>query len=68
MNQNYLKTGSYSQKGKDVTLNNFIGAYSIAEVIKTTLGPKGMDKILQPMGAGPKSRDIVITNDGATIL
>jgi T-complex protein 1 subunit beta len=33
--------------------------------VKTTLGPKGMDKILQPMG---DRGDVQVTNDGATIL
>lgn len=46
----------------------FIGAIALADLVKTTLGPKGMDKILKPMGAGPKNEKITITNDGATIL
>jgi T-complex protein 1 subunit beta len=37
-------------------------------LIKTTLGPKGMDKILKPIGAGPNMSHITVTNDGATIL
>lgn len=36
-------------------------------MVKTTLGPKGMDKILQSQGEGSKGKTI-ITNDGATIL
>lgn len=60
--------GSYEQKGNDARLNSFFGAYSIADIVKTTLGPKGMDKILKPMGSGPKSQKLIITNDGATIL
>ena len=49
--------------GKDAQRNNIAAAKMIAEVLKTTLGPKGMDKMLvSPMN------DIVITNDGATIL
>ncbi len=36
-------------------------------MVKTTLGPKGMDKILQPIGGG-KGAKVEITNDGATIL
>jgi T-complex protein 1 subunit beta len=46
----------------------FVGAIALADLVKTTLGPKGMDKILKSMGAGPKSDKIIITNDGATIL
>lgn len=40
---------------------------ALADLVKTTLGPKGMDKILQPSGQGPSDR-IQVTNDGATIL
>ena len=42
---------------------------AVCDMIKTTLGPKGMDKILKPMSmGGPISGNITITNDGATIL
>lgn len=46
----------------------FVGAIALADMVKTTLGPKGMDKILKKSGAGPKDDRISITNDGATIL
>ena len=46
-------------------MESFVGAVAIADLVKTTLGPKGMDKILQSMGANEK---VTITNDGATIL
>jgi thermosome len=49
--------------GKDAQRNNIAAARMVAEVIKTTLGPRGMDKML----VSP-TNDIVITNDGATIL
>ena len=49
-------------------MSNFFGAYTLSDMVKTTLGPKGMDKILQPMGAGPKNQRVIVTNDGATIL
>lgn len=49
--------------GKDAQRNNILAARMVAEMIKTTLGPKGMDKMLvSPTG------DIIITNDGVTIL
>jgi archaeal chaperonin len=49
--------------GKDAQRNNILAARMVAEMIKTTLGPKGMDKMLvSPTG------DIVVTNDGVTIL
>ena len=40
----------------------------MADLVKTTLGPRGMDKILVPVAAGPKNKNINVTNDGATIL
>jgi len=40
----------------------------VGDLVKTTLGPKGMDKILKPMVSGPRANHITITNDGATIL
>jgi T-complex protein 1 subunit beta len=44
---------------------SFVGAMAIADLLKTTLGPKGMDKILQSVSRG---HDVTVTNDGATIL
>ncbi len=49
--------------GKDAQRNNILAAKMVADVVKTTLGPKGMDKML----VSP-TNDIVITNDGVTIL
>jgi len=46
-------------------LSSFVGAIAITDLVKTTLGPKGMDKILQSMG---RDGNVVVTNDGATIL
>ncbi|PRP87034.1 hypothetical protein PROFUN_04770 [Planoprotostelium fungivorum] len=43
----------------------FVGAIAISDLVKATLGPKGMDKILQSMGRG---NGVSVTNDGATIL
>ncbi len=49
--------------GKDAQRNNILAARMVAEMVKTTLGPKGMDKMLvSPTG------DIIVTNDGVTIL
>jgi T-complex protein 1 subunit beta len=44
---------------------SFIGAIAIADLVKATLGPKGMEKILQSTGRG---HGVMVTNDGATIL
>ena len=49
--------------GKDAQRNNILAARMIAEIVKTTLGPKGMDKML----VSPTD-DIIVTNDGVTIL
>ncbi len=49
--------------GKDAQRNNIMAAKIVADIIKTTLGPKGMDKMLVS-----NSGDITITNDGVTIL
>jgi T-complex protein 1 subunit beta len=53
-------------KGENARMASFVGAIAIADLVKTTLGPKGMDKILQSMGGMPG--EVTITNDGATIL
>jgi thermosome len=58
-----LKEGTSQTKGRDAKKNNITAAKTIAEVVKTSLGPRGMDKMLvSPIG------DVTITNDGATIL
>src|SRR3989344_454148 len=49
--------------GKDAQRNNILAAKTIAEIVKTTLGPKGMDKMLVS-----QTNDIIVTNDGVTIL
>lgn len=58
-----LKEGTESTRGKTAHNNNIMAAKAVADSVRSTLGPKGMDKMLvDSMG------DIVITNDGATIL
>ena len=58
-----LKDGSKRTRGRDAQSNNIMAAKAVAEAVRTTLGPKGIDKMLvDSMG------DVVITNDGATIL
>jgi len=51
-------------RGENAQMSSFVGAIAISELVKSTLGPKGMDKILQSMQTGK----ISVTNDGATIL
>ena len=58
-----LKEGTKREKGKGAQSNNIMAALAISDAVKSTLGPKGMDKMLvDSMG------DVVVTNDGATIL
>jgi len=54
-------------KGSSARMSSFVGAIAIADLVKSTLGPKGMDKILQSV-SDPNNIRITITNDGATIL
>lgn len=60
-----MKNESSVDKGENARLSSFVGAIAIADLVKSTLGPKGMDKILQSVSDKGK---IEITNDGATIL
>nr|GFA61334.1 T-complex protein 1 subunit beta [Tanacetum cinerariifolium] len=53
------------EKGERARMASFVGAMAIADLVKTTLGPKGMDKILQSIGRG---HSVTVTNDDATIL
>ena len=55
-------------KGELARMQSFVGAIAIADLVKTTLGPKGMDKILQSVGDPTAKKHITVTNDGATIL
>ncbi len=58
-----LKEGSSESKGREAQRNNIFAAKLISEIVKTSLGPRGMDKMLvDSLG------DVTITNDGATIL
>ncbi len=58
-----LKEGTQRTRGRPAQHNNILAAKIIAEMVKSTLGPKGMDKMLvDSLG------DVVVTNDGATIL
>src|SRR6476620_9943612 len=58
-----LKEGTKENKGREAQKNNFNAAKLVAEIIRSSLGPRGMDKMLvDSLG------DVTITNDGATIL
>ena len=58
-----LREGTKREKGKDAQFNNIAAARAISDAVRSSLGPRGMDKMLvDSMG------DVVITNDGVTIL
>jgi len=58
-----LKEGSTRNRGRDAQRSNITAAIIVSEVVKTTLGPRGMDKMLvDSLG------DVTVTNDGATVL
>jgi len=58
-----LKESALQQKGKDAQHNNIAAAKLVAELVRSSLGPRGLDKMLvDSLG------DVTITNDGATIL
>ena len=58
-----MKEGTERTRGRDAMQNNIAAAIVIAEAVRTSLGPRGMDKMLVDQFG-----DVVITNDGATIL
>jgi T-complex protein 1 subunit beta len=56
----------FHDQGENARLSSFVGAIAVADLVKTTLGPHGLDKILQKID--PHDQSISVTNDGATIL
>jgi T-complex protein 1 subunit beta len=65
---NIFNENSAQDAGEIARMQSFVGAIAVADLVKTTLGPKGMDKILQSIGDPTAKRAITVTNDGATIL
>lgn len=61
-----LKNEAEEEKAEIARLSLFIGAIAIGDLVKSTLGPKGMDKIL--VSSGRSAGEVQVTNDGATIL
>jgi T-complex protein 1 subunit beta len=53
------------ERAENARLASFVGAIAVGDLVKSTLGPKGMDKILQSLS---NQNDVIVTNDGATIL
>jgi len=60
-----LRYGAEEEKSENARMSSFVGAIAIGDLVKSTLGPKGMDKILQ---TSSNNETIQVTNDGATIL
>lgn len=61
-----LKNEAYEEKAEIARMSSFVGAIAIGDLVKSTLGPKGMDKILY--SSGRNAGQVEVTNDGATIL
>src|SRR5713226_5840090 len=58
-----LREGTHRERGKGAQFNNIAAAKAVADAVRSTLGPRGLDKMLvDSMG------DVVVTNDGVTIL
>ncbi|XP_056430134.1 T-complex protein 1 subunit beta [Hyla sarda] len=62
---NIFKAGADEERAETARLSSFVGAIAIGDLVKSTLGPKGMDKILL---SGGRDTIVTVTNDGATIL
>lgn len=67
-NPQVLNEQATEDKGEMARLSSFVGAIAVSELVRTTLGPRGMDKILQPQSIEGGNEKMIITNDGATIL
>ncbi|XP_011641157.2 T-complex protein 1 subunit beta [Pogonomyrmex barbatus] len=61
-----LKSEAGEEKAEIARLSSFVGVIAIGDLVKSTLGPKGMDKIL--VSHGRSAGQVLVTNDGATIL
>ena len=66
VNPQILSDEADDSRGEMARMSSFVGAIAVADLVKTTLGPKGMDKILK--SSDPSEQKITVTNDGATIL
>ncbi|KAJ1945637.1 T-complex protein 1 subunit beta [Kickxella alabastrina] len=67
MSTQLFNENATQERAENARLSNIIGAIAVGDLVKSTLGPKGMDKILQ--SSSSRGDDgLVVTNDGATIL
>lgn len=60
----YPNRSIVEERAESARLSSFVGALALGDLVKSTLGPKGMNKILQSGSTG----EVSVTNDGATIL
>lgn len=58
-----MKEGTENSKGKAQVISNINACQAVAEAVRTTLGPRGMDKLIVN-----NNGEVTISNDGATIL
>ncbi|XP_064085953.1 T-complex protein 1 subunit beta-like isoform X2 [Macrobrachium nipponense] len=61
-----MKAEAEEERSETARLSSFVGAIAVGDLVRSTLGPRGMDKILVAMGRS--EGQIEVTNDGATIL
>lgn len=64
MSSNIFGAEATEERNESARLSSFVGALALGDLVKSTLGPKGMNKILQSASTG----EVNVTNDGATIL
>jgi T-complex protein 1 subunit eta len=57
-----LKDGTENNQGKAQIFANIAACEAVGSIVQTTLGPRGMDKLIHDSG------DVTVTNDGATVL
>ncbi|CAN3502797.1 T-complex protein 1 subunit beta [Diutina catenulata] len=65
MSVNILGDQATEERGENARMSAFVGAIAVGDLVKSTLGPKGMDKLLQ---SSSDPNRCLVTNDGATIL
>ncbi|KAL7008657.1 T-complex protein 1 subunit beta [Cystobasidiomycetes sp. EMM_F5] len=61
---NIFNDEATQERAENARMSSFVGAIALGDLVKSTLGPKGMNKILHSVSTG----DVIVTNDGATIL
>ena len=65
MSVNIFGDQATEERAENARMSAFVGAIAVGDLVKTTLGPKGMDKLLQSSSDPDRA---LVTNDGATIL